>query len=407
MTAGPERPVRFTGGGPRGTRIIVRGSPPRHPDEPRAEFSALEGIIQDASELNPGDRLVYPNQGVCAVVGLEVKEIAGQQLEMVRMRREEDGSAVMVPRGKVQSVGLRRVASGELMEGVFHYLAAVYDDPELDWKVRHRDNADRLIGGGVLGIAEVVKGLHALSRIRPLPTKEREQYDNARHLLIAEVAVSLEVPPGLAEDFLDFALMPPKGVTFQLKPPPKPILMPNRPKRKRVVVDDEGDGLEGLGLEDLGIDLLGAEGAEAVEPAEGAEAAEGAEGASEGAAEASGSTDTPEAEDDGAEAAEPVEPPRKLRAVEPAPVAAVKPTPKAAAKAPAPKAAPPKPAPKAAAPRPAAKPAPKAAPQKAATKAAVKAVAKPAPKAASKASPKVPPKAAKKPAPKKPGGKKK
>jgi len=171
----------------------VRSSPPRHPDEPRAEFSALEGIIQDASELKVGDRLVYPNQGVCAVVGVEVKEIAGQRLELVRMRREEDGATVMVPKGKVPSVGLRRVASGELMEGVFHYLAAVYDDPELDWKVRHRDNADRLVAGGVLGIAEVVKGLHALSRIRPLPTKEREQYDNARHLLVAEVAVSLGV----------------------------------------------------------------------------------------------------------------------------------------------------------------------------------------------------------------------
>jgi RNA polymerase-interacting CarD/CdnL/TRCF family regulator len=277
----------------------VRGSPPRHPDEPRAEFSALEGIIQDAGELHPGDRLVYPNQGVCVVVGVEIKEIAGQQLEMVRMRREEDGSAVMVPRGKVPSVGLRRVASGELMEGVFHYLAAVYDDPELDWKVRHRDNADRLVGGGVLGIAEVVKGLHALSRIRPLPTKEREQYDNARHLLVAEVAVSLGVPPGLAEDYLDFALMPPSGVKFVLKPPPKPILMPNRPKRKRLVVDDEGDGLEGLGLDDLGIDLLGAEGGES------AEAGEAAEGA-EGSATAAGG----EGSDDGdASEAAPAEPP--------------------------------------------------------------------------------------------------
>jgi RNA polymerase-interacting CarD/CdnL/TRCF family regulator len=193
------------------------------------------------------------------VVGPEIQEIAGQRLEMVRMKREEDGAAVLVPRGKVATVGLRRVASAELMEGVFHYLAAQLDDPELNWKIRHRDNADRMVGGGVLGIAEVVKGLHALSRLRPLPTKERGQLDNARHLLVAEVAASLGVTPGLAEDLIDYALMPPAGTRFKLKPPPKPILMPSRPPRRRYVVDDEGDGLDDLGLDELGIEGLGEE----------------------------------------------------------------------------------------------------------------------------------------------------
>lgn len=382
----------------------MRGSPPRHPDEPRAEFSALEGIIQDASELKAGDRLVYPNQGVCSVIGVEVKEIAGQKLELVRMRREEDGAAVMVPMGKVQSVGLRRVASRELMEGVFHYLAAQYDDPELDWKVRHRDNADRLVGGGVLGIAEVVKGLHALSRIRPLPTKEREQYDNARHLLVAEVAVSLAVVPGLAEDYVDFALMPPAGVKFDLKPPPKPILMPSRPKRKRVVVDDEGDGLEGLGLDDLGIDLLGAEAAEGAGPAEGAEAADGRE-AAEG--------------DEGAESGDAAEASQAAVVLLSAPPARKAPRPEAA---PPPRAAPVvklAPAPRLEKPARVAKAAPPA-PTRAAKAAPVKKVTAPARKvtapkksAASKkaAAPKrtAPRKApaAKKPAAKKAGGKKK
>jgi CarD family transcriptional regulator len=233
----------------------VRGQPPRHPDDPKAELSELEGTIADAFALKPGDRLVYPAQGVCVVVGPEIQEIAGQRLEMVRMKREEDGAAVLVPRGKVATVGLRRVASAELMEGVFHYLAAQLDDPELNWKIRHRDNADRMVG------AEVVKGLHALSRLRPLPTKERGQLDNARHLLVAEVAASLGVTAGLAEDLIDYALMPPAGTRFKLKPPPKPILMPSRPPRRRYVVDDEGDGLDDLGLDELGIEGLGEEAA--------------------------------------------------------------------------------------------------------------------------------------------------
>ncbi len=254
----------------------MRGPPARHPDEQREQLPAVEGVIEDAAELKPGDRVVYPNQGVCAVVGFKEMEVGGTKLQFVSVRREEDGALVHVAKNKVPSIGLRRVASGEQMEGVFHYLAAQFDDPELDWKVRHRDNADRLIAGGVLGVAEVVKGLHSLSRIRPLPTKEREQYDNARHLLVHEIAVSLGVPPVLAEDYVDFALMPPAGTKFQLKPPPRPVLLPSRPKKRRPAPEE----VEDLGLGDLGIDL-DIEGALEAAPAAAAEDGE-AEGAETG-----------------------------------------------------------------------------------------------------------------------------
>jgi CarD family transcriptional regulator len=259
----------------------VRGPPARHPDEQREQLPAVEGTIADASEMHPGDRVVYPNQGVCSVVGVEEKDIAGQKLQLVRMRREEDGAAVLVPKNKVPAIGLRRVATGAQMEGVFHYLAAQFDDPELDWKVRHRDNADRLIAGGVLGVAEVVKGLHSLSRIRPLPTKERELYDNARHLLVHEIAVSLGVPPVLAEDYVDYALMPPAGVKFNLKPPPKPVLLPSRPKRRRPAAAEEDD----LGLSDLGLDLDLSGALEGAAPEGAAGEVPAVEGAVEGGAE--------------------------------------------------------------------------------------------------------------------------
>jgi RNA polymerase-interacting CarD/CdnL/TRCF family regulator len=301
--------------------------------------------------MKPGDRVVYPNQGVCVVVGAEEKDIAGQKLQLVRMRREEDGAAVLVPKNKVPSIGLRRVATGEQMEGVFHYLAAQFDDPELDWKVRHRDNADRLIAGGVLGVAEVVKGLHSLSRIRPLPTKEREQYDNARHLLVHEIAVSLGVPAVLAEDYVDYALMPPAGVKFDLKPPPKPVLLPSRPKKKRPPAEGEDD----LGLSDLGIDidLTGA----LTGALEGAAAPEAVEGEGHGT-----ESEREEAQEEDGEAEEEAHRPEKPSARPTAPRAeprAKKARPKE--KGPAKKAPPKKPAAKKPAPKKAAakKPAPK------------------------------------------------
>jgi RNA polymerase-interacting CarD/CdnL/TRCF family regulator len=357
----------------------VRGPPARHPDEQREQLPAVEGTIADVSEMKPGDRVVYPNQGVCAVVGIEEKDIAGQKLELVRMRREEDGAAVLVPRNKVPSIGLRRVATGEQMDGVFHYLAAQFDDPELDWKVRHRDNADRLIAGGVLGVAEVVKGLHSLSRIRPLPTKEREQYDNARHLLVHEIAVSLGVPNVLAEDYVDYALMPPAGVKFDLKPPPKPVLLPSRPKKKRPVAEDEDD----LGLSDLGIDLdlSGALEAAPAVPEVGDAEEKGGEEAEEGGEEAAPAEAADGAADEEAAEERPA-PPRAGKAkgeARPKKAAAAKPPRAPARKGGAEKAAP---APKAHAPAKKPAPAKKAAARKAPAKAA------PAHAPAAKAAPK-------------------
>ena len=181
--------------------------------------------IGDGS-LHVGDRVVYPNQGICRITGVEVKQIAGRDWEVVTLSREEDGATVMVPRAKVMGIGLRKVASVAAIDDMFDQLAAPGDDPQLDWKVRHRENADRMTGGGLQGTLDVLKGLHALSRVRPLPQKERELYDSARHLLVGEIAAAMNLPLHVAEDNLDYALWPPPGMKRKGKPLQPPALAP-------------------------------------------------------------------------------------------------------------------------------------------------------------------------------------
>ncbi|TMA18328.1 MAG: CarD family transcriptional regulator [Deltaproteobacteria bacterium] len=202
--------------------------------------------IGDGS-LHVGDRVVYPNQGICKITGVEVKQIAGRDWEMVTLSREEDGATVMVPRSKVMEIGLRKVASVEAIDTMFDQLAAPSDDPQLDWKVRHRENADRMTGGGLQGTLDVLKGLHALSQVRPLPQKERELYDNARHLLVGEIAAAMNIPLHVAEDNLDYALFPPPGMKrkgMALKPAALTVPGAAAALRSREEDDDEDLGLE-------------------------------------------------------------------------------------------------------------------------------------------------------------------
>jgi RNA polymerase-interacting CarD/CdnL/TRCF family regulator len=207
--------------------------------------------IGDGS-LHIGDRVVYPNQGICRITGVEVKQIAGRDWEVVTLSREEDGATVMVPRAKVMGVGLRKVASVAAIDDMFDQLAAPGDDPQLDWKVRHRENADRMTGGGLQGTLDVLKGLHALSRVRPLPQKERELYDSARHLLVGEIAAAMNLPLHVAEDNLDYALWPPPGMKRKGRPLlPAALPVPGstavaaRPASR--AADDEMDDEMGLG----------------------------------------------------------------------------------------------------------------------------------------------------------------
>lgn len=200
--------------------------------------SAAPGTPQPM-KLSVGDRVVYPNQGVCRVAAIEPMEVAGQRLTFVTMKREEDGAVVRVPEAKVTAIGVRKVAGKAEINEIFTFLRSDSDRADLDWKQRARSNLERMTTGGVLGMAEVVKGLQVLSELRPLPTKERELYDNARHMLVSEMAAALDIPEINAEDAIDLILFPPGK---------------ERPKRTAEEFKRRGDGEDDL---DLGDELLG------------------------------------------------------------------------------------------------------------------------------------------------------
>lgn len=192
--------------------------------------------------LSVGDRVVYPNQGLCAVTDIKTEEIAGQKLVFVSLTFLETGAKVKVPKDKLAKNGVRRVSSADDVKAVFEFLRSDSEKASLDWKKRARDNTERLSVGGLIGLAEVVKGLQVLSELRALPPKEREQYNDARHLFVTELAAALGGTEADAEDALDVVLFP---------------VGKERPKRSIEEFQALMGGDDELGLGD---DVLGLEG---------------------------------------------------------------------------------------------------------------------------------------------------
>lgn len=207
--------------------------------------------MSDMTSLAVGDRLVYPNQGLCTVTEIKTEEIAGSKLTFVSLVIIETGAKVKVPKEKLEKNGVRRVSTAEDVKKVVDYLKGASDKASLDWKKRARENTARLSEGGLLGLAEVVKGLQELSELRPLPPKERDLYNDARHLFVDELSAAMGVPAADAEDAFDILLFIPGK---------------DRPKRTA----EEFAGLGGEEGDELGLDgdLIGIDGGEETETPE-------------------------------------------------------------------------------------------------------------------------------------------
>ncbi|MFO0594352.1 MAG: CarD family transcriptional regulator [Myxococcaceae bacterium] len=220
-------------------------------------------MAETTSNLAVGDRLVYPNQGLCTVTEIKTEEIAGQKLTFVSLVIIETGAKVKVPREKLEKNGVRRVSTADDVKKVIDYLKSDSEKASLDWKKRARDNTARLSEGGLIGLAEVVKGLQVLSELRPLPPKEREQYNDARHLFVEELAAAMGVSAADAEDAFDILLF-----------------VPGKERPKRSIEEFQGMGGEDdeLGLDGDLMGLDGEESSSSEESSEGEEKSEEGEG---------------------------------------------------------------------------------------------------------------------------------
>ena len=83
---------------------------------------------QKALSLAVGDRVVYPNQGLCKVTGVQAMEIAGQKHSFFLLQPEEDpSSTIRVPQAKVVSIGIRKIGDANEVQSVIAFLKSDSD----------------------------------------------------------------------------------------------------------------------------------------------------------------------------------------------------------------------------------------------------------------------------------------
>ncbi|WP_313135342.1 CarD family transcriptional regulator [Paracoccus jeotgali] len=140
------------------------------------------------SEFRPDDFVVYPAHGVGKIVSIDEQEVAGMKLEMFVISFEKDKMTLRVPTARATEIGMRGLASPDLVEQALTTLKGKARVKRAMWSRRAQEYEQKINSGDLLAIAEVVRDLHRSDDQREQSYSERQLYEAALDRLTREVA---------------------------------------------------------------------------------------------------------------------------------------------------------------------------------------------------------------------------
>ncbi|MBI4817323.1 MAG: CarD family transcriptional regulator [Deltaproteobacteria bacterium] len=142
--------------------------------------------------FNVGDKAVYPAHGVGEVTGIESRNVGGEKQTFYVLRILDNGMKVMIPTGA--QGGLREIMSPEQVNDVFNVLRQKFLSVETTtWNRRYREYMEKIKSGEPKQIAEVLRDLYLLKNDKDLSFGERKMLDQAKSLLVKEVAIAQDM----------------------------------------------------------------------------------------------------------------------------------------------------------------------------------------------------------------------
>jgi CarD family transcriptional regulator len=147
-----------------------------------------------------GEMAVHPKHGVGEVTEIEERDLGGKKAQFYVLKIVDTGLKVMVPTDAAERVGLRPIMKKKEAQGIFDILktpeVAVDVQP---WNRRFRAYTEMLKSGLPTEIAKVLRDMYRLKFDKDLSFGERRLLDQARSLLVQELALAKKVKPDAIE----------------------------------------------------------------------------------------------------------------------------------------------------------------------------------------------------------------
>ncbi|MBU5668979.1 CarD family transcriptional regulator [Peptoniphilus sp. MSJ-1] len=137
-----------------------------------------------------GDKVVYPMHGAGTIVSIEEREILGNIHKYYIMKLPINKMKVMIPIKNAEEVGLRKISNVDAMDSVLEELSSLEEiEVPKNWNRRYRFNLEKIKSGNLIEIAEVIKCLENLDQKKSLSTGERKILNEARQIIVSEMAL--------------------------------------------------------------------------------------------------------------------------------------------------------------------------------------------------------------------------
>jgi len=153
-----------------------------------------------------GDKVVYPNQGVGIIENISTRSFGSAFEKFYLLRFGCNSMTVLVPFSNAANIGLRRVTRDREISRILSYLSNGWCSVNPDWKIRYKENSDKMQSGDLLQAAEVLKSLLQVHLEKSLSFREKKMLDRSRHMLVSEVSIARNVPEVTATMLMQRAL---------------------------------------------------------------------------------------------------------------------------------------------------------------------------------------------------------
>jgi CarD family transcriptional regulator len=171
------------------------------------------------TKFKPGDHVVYPAHGVGMVTAIETREVAGMELEMLVIDFDKEKMTLRIPVGKVDSAGLRGLASKKDMQDALKTLKGKVRIKRTMWSRRAQEYEAKINSGDLVQVAEVVRDLYRNADQPDQSYSERQIYQSALERLVRELAAIDRVDDDKAQEKLE-------GILSAASPVAVPVVDP-------------------------------------------------------------------------------------------------------------------------------------------------------------------------------------
>ncbi|MEM1377339.1 MAG: CarD family transcriptional regulator [Pseudomonadota bacterium] len=139
------------------------------------------------------EHIVYPAHGVGQITGIEEQEVAGHKLELFVIEFEKDKMRLKVPVAKAASIGMRKLAVNEFVDGALRVLQGRARIKRTMWSRRAQEYDAKINSGDLISIAEVVRDLYRAENQPEQSYSERQLFEAARDRMSREITIVKKV----------------------------------------------------------------------------------------------------------------------------------------------------------------------------------------------------------------------